>query len=76
MTAKSKSKTRPLTVGDRVRLKAGGPQGKIVRTSPGGKFRVAWELRYFSNHSAARLRLDEGVKNESRVSRNGSIRLD
>lgn len=60
-------RTGPFKVGDRVRLKAGGPQGKIVRTSPGGKYRVVWELRYFSNHSAARLRLDEGVRNESRV---------
>jgi uncharacterized protein YodC (DUF2158 family) len=58
---------RPFKVGDRVRLKAGGPQGKIVRTSPGGKYRVAWKMLYFSNHSAARLRLDKGVKNESRV---------
>ena len=55
MNAKSTGKPRPLTVGDCVRLKAGGPQGKIVRASPGGKFRVAWRFLYYSNHSAKNL---------------------
>lgn len=44
-----------LRVGDIVRLKAGGPRGRIVRASPGGKFRVAWQMLYYSNHSAAKL---------------------
>ena len=48
MNAKSASQTRLLKVGDCVRLKSGGPQGTTVRTSPGGKFRVAWDLTYFS----------------------------
>jgi len=46
-----------LRVGDIVRLKAGGPIGRIVRTSPGGKFRVAWKMLYYSNHSAKKLML-------------------
>lgn len=58
MTAKRTD--RPFMAGDRVRLKTGGPQGKIVRASPGGKLRVAWEITYFSNHSPARLTLAEG----------------
>jgi hypothetical protein len=28
-----------------------------MRTSPGGKFRVAWSFLYFSNHSPANLML-------------------
>jgi len=58
----SPAQTRPLRVGDCVRLKAGGPQGTIMRTSPGGKFRVAWSFLYFSNHSPANLKLAEVVK--------------
>lgn len=53
-------KAKPLKVGDRVRLKSGGPQGRIVRAVKGGKVRVAWQLVYFSNHSAARLTLAKG----------------
>ncbi len=53
---------RPFKPGDTVRLKSGGPQGRIVRVSPGNKYRVCWEIRYYSNHSAARLVRDGGNK--------------
>jgi uncharacterized protein YodC (DUF2158 family) len=49
------TKTIPFAVGDCVRLKSGGPTGRIVRTSPGGKFRVAWQMVYYANHSAEKL---------------------
>lgn len=57
MNAQNAEQTQPLRVGDVVRLGAGGPLGRIVRASPGGKLRVAWEIVYYSNHSPARLML-------------------
>ena len=58
----TKATSRPFKTGDTVRLKSGGPQGRIVRAVKGGKVRVAWQLVYFSNHSAARLVRDGGSK--------------
>jgi uncharacterized protein YodC (DUF2158 family) len=57
MSAKAKGtrNERPLRAGDSVRLKSGGPQGRIVRPSPGGKFRVAWQFLYYSNHAPEKL---------------------
>jgi uncharacterized protein YodC (DUF2158 family) len=54
-----------LRVGDIVRLKAGGPEGRVVRTSPGNKYRVAWKVVYYSNHSPARLMLVERASGET-----------
>lgn len=58
----TKATSRPFKPGDLVRLKSGGAQGQIVRVSPGNKYRVCWEIRYYSNHSAARLVRDGGSK--------------
>jgi len=56
--------TRPIRVGDLVRLKGGGPEGRVMKASAGGKLRVCWHLPYFSNHSAAKLMLAESMNHK------------
>ena len=49
------NQTQPIRVGDLVRLRSGGPEGRVVRTSPGNKYRIAWRFLYYSNHGAEKL---------------------